>query len=439
MHSPAIHLSRALSVGHCVSLHGKLNLVRALKQYFSFVTGNRRFLCFGFLAAFFSSFGQTFFISIFGPDLQAEFGLSHTRWGFIYMLGTLGSAALLPWSGKFIDHMDLRRFAVLVCLGAIVACFFITLVSSSVMLVLAIFLLRQSGQGLMSHMGLTSMTRYFHNNRGRAIAIATLGFAAGEACLPFLAVILIVLVGWRGTYALAGIVLVIALGPLCFWLLRGHEQRHSRYLQIRTASDDPHRYSSGRSWTRRQMLGDTRFYLLIPGVICPSMVSTALFFHHLNLADAKHWSHAWITGSYSAYAASAVMASLVFGPSIDRVGARPLVRWMLLPLLIAVVIVANFQSPWIVWPYMLFLGVSTGLTHTGVSALWAELYGTDWLGSIRALAVALGVFSSAIGPVIIGVLMDHGVVVGEAFLYFIPYSVFCAVLMNVALSMRAPR
>ena len=166
-----------------------------LVAYARFAAAHRRLIAFGFLAAFASSYGQTYFIGIFGPAIQSEFGLSHTAWGTIYMLGTLGSAILLPWTGKQIDRLDLRLYTSLVGLLAVVACVVTALAINPLMLVVAIFLLRQSGQGLMSHVGITSMARYFDTGRGRAIALATMGFAAGEAFLPFVAVLMIAALG----------------------------------------------------------------------------------------------------------------------------------------------------------------------------------------------------------------------------------------------------
>ena len=56
-----------------------------------------------------------------------------------------------------------------------------------------------------------------------------------------------------------------------------------------------------KSWNRTQVLRDRRFYLLLPGFIATDIVVTAMFFHHINLADAKGWSHTWITGNYVIY------------------------------------------------------------------------------------------------------------------------------------------
>jgi len=262
---------------------------------------------YGFLVTLASSFGQTYFIGIFGPALQAEFSLSHTEWGTIYMIGTLCSAALLPFTGRYIDKLNLRHYTLLVCLLFFVACTFITLVQAAWMLVPAIFLLRQSGQGLMSHISITSMARYFDEFRGRAIAVASLGFAAGEAIFPVAAVSCIAAFGWRATYAGVACIILLIVVPLVTFLLAGHDERHQRWVD-HERSKRVDASGQTRSWTVVEVLRDVRFYLLMPGIMAPGVILTALFFHHLNLADAKGWSHAWITGSYVIYAISTIVA-----------------------------------------------------------------------------------------------------------------------------------
>ncbi len=406
--------------------------------YARFAATHRRLVAFGFLAAFASSFGQTYYIGIFGPAIQSEFGLSHTVWGTIYMLGTLASAALLPWTGKQIDRLDLRLYTALVGLAAVVACAVTALTVGPTMLVVAIFLLRQCGQGLMSHVGITSMARYFDTGRGRAIAIATVGFAVGEAILPVVAVFMIAALGWRWSYGATGLALALVLVPAALWLLAGHAGRHRAHLAALAAPRSRAR-SYARSWTRAEMLGDPRFYLLMPGIITPSLVLTAMFFHHLNLADAKAWSHAWMTGSYVVYAIAVVMTSLTVGPIIDRLGAARLVPYMLIPMIVAMVLVAEFHDPWIAWPYLFLIGVCTGVAHTAVSAMWAEIYGVGHLGGIRSLTTAIGVFASALGPVSLGGLMDLGVSIETGCLLFAAYATIATLLMGIALGMRDTR
>ena len=105
-----------------------------LGAYIQLTRYHARFLMFGFLMAFVSSAGQTYFIGIFGPEIRASFDLTHTQWGTIYLVGTLCSALLLPWSGQVIDRVDLRVFSCVVLVGLVVACFTISLAQSIAML-----------------------------------------------------------------------------------------------------------------------------------------------------------------------------------------------------------------------------------------------------------------------------------------------------------------
>lgn len=404
-----------------------------LLSYVDFARANLRFVAYGFLITLASSFGQTYFIGIFGPALQQEFSLSHTQWGTIYMIGTLCSAAVLPFTGRYIDKLNLKHYTLLVCALFVVACVFITLAKAAWMLIPAIFLLRQSGQGLMSHIAITSMARYFDEFRGRAIAVASLGFGAGEAIFPVAAVSCIAHFGWRSTYAGVAALIAFVVIPLVIFLLVGHDVRHKRWLDnedIASRSDS----TRTRSWTLGEVLRDGRFYLLMPGLMAPGVIVTALFFHHLNLADAKGWSHAWITGSYIIYAIATILTSLVTGPLIDRIGAIRLVAVMHLPLVICLVIVAMFDSPITVWVYLTIAGIHVGISHTAVSAMWAEVYGVGNIGAIKSLATALGVLASALGPVIVGLLMDSGVHIEKACLILAVYAAAGGILLYVTLT-----
>ena len=75
-------------------------------------------LGFGFLLAFGSSAGQTFFISLFAGHLQAELGLSHGDFGGLYGLATLASAGALLWLGGLADRFDLAKLGVLALAGS---------------------------------------------------------------------------------------------------------------------------------------------------------------------------------------------------------------------------------------------------------------------------------------------------------------------------------
>ena len=80
-------------------------------------------------------------------------------------------------------------------------------------------------------------------------------------------------------------------------------------------------------------------------------------------------------------------------------------------------------------------GVSTGITYTAVSAMWAELYGLAHLGAIRAMATALSVFGSAVGPVIMGAMIDTGMTISAVLYWFAAYVALGAVLLHIGVKM----
>ncbi|MGD2172444.1 MAG: MFS transporter, partial [Gammaproteobacteria bacterium] len=104
-----------------------------------------------------------------------------------------------------------------------------------------------------------------------------------------------------------------------------------------------------------------------------------------------------------------VATTVYSGSLIDRYSARRVVPLFLLPLATSLVVLNLTDHPYVVWPYMLLMGISTGLYFTGLSALWAELYGARHLGAIKSLTNAIMVFASALGPALVGTLLEWGV------------------------------
>ncbi len=55
------------------------------------------------------------------------------------------------------------------------------------------------------------------------------------------------------------------------------------------------------------------------------------------------------------------------------------------------------------------VALTVGANHTLPSAFWAEFYGTRYIGAVKAMAAAVMVLGTAIGPILTGVLIDRGV------------------------------
>lgn len=400
-------------------------------EYLRFIQQNRRFLGFGLLAAALSGFGQTFFVSLFSDPIRSAFDLGHGGFGLYYGLATLGSAAAVIVVGRLLDRVDLRLFAVGAVAGLALGAALLGVAGSLLTLLLALFLLRLCGQGLMAHMALSSMARYFDAQRGRALGIATLGLPLAEALLPVTAVALMAVLSWQKVWLGVAAVLLMLGAPSLLGLLRGHGVRRRRI------DAQAHEQTAAARWRRRDVLRDVRLYLLLPAVVAAPTAVTFLFFHQVHIAESRGWSLEWMAGSFMGFAAAHVVGLLYGGPWVDRITARRSLPLALMPLAVGLALATVVEASWVVPAYMALAGLSAGVGAPAINALWAELYGVQNLGAIRALAHAAMTVATALSPPVTGWMLDVGVpvdgVVGLLFLAVVA----AAMLAHVARNARA--
>lgn len=374
----------------------------------AFYRTNARWLLTALVLTFASSFGQTFFISLFAGGIRAEFGLSDGAWGGLYTLATLASAAVLVQIGRLADTVGLMTLTLGVGAVYVAAAATMALAPSVWLLGLGVFGLRICGQGMMGHLALTAVARWFRANRGKAVAVAVLGYPLGEALLPPLAVLAISAFGWRAGWGIVAGVLALAILPLLVALM----MQGSR-VPAGEGDGDTAPGMEGRQWTRREVLGHWSFWALMPGVLAPSFIGTVAFFHQVHVSEVREWSLVTMAAGYPVYAAVSVATSLMAGGLVDRVGPVRLLPVYLLPLALAISALTLEGGEWVWLLTLLGIGVSQGVVVTITGALWPTLYGTRHIGSVKALAASAMVVSTAIGPGITGLLIDRGLTLPE--------------------------
>ncbi len=387
-------------------------------------------LAFGFALALGSSAGQTFFISLSAGQVRVELGLSHGGFGGLYAVATVSSALILLWFGRLADRMSLTTLSVLALTGLSIACLSMASAQHAAVLVAALLGLRLFGQGMLSHISITAMGRWFVRERGRALSVATIGYPAGEAVLPATVAVLLTVVPWRTVWLGTAMVILVVLAPLVAILGR---MTHERGLDRPQSLDLSGDAKTMRGWTRGEVQRDLRFYTLLPAVLAPPFILTGVLFHQVHLVATKGWSLPEFAATYPLFAAGAIAAALGAGFLIDRFGALRLVPVYLVPLGLGLFVLQMGNAPITAALFMLLMGCTSGGASIVLGALWPELYGTAHLGSIRALVMALMVLSTAVAPGIMGALLDLGVGLPSQLAVLSAYSLSCAVVLGLLL------
>jgi MFS family permease len=360
-------------------------------------------IIFGFIFTFFSSFGQSFFLGLFNSNIRDALSISHGQFGSIYASATLLSSFILIWLGKKIDEINIFKFASLVTILLSFSCFFFSKISSVTFLFFAIFLMRFSGQGMMSHTATTTVSRYFTKSRGKALSTIWFGLSSAEFILPVFTIYLLTFLDWRYIWIIISIVIILFL-PLASFILLKKLNFESREKTSKLEKNN----LNIKSWKRTEVLKDYRFYILGANMLAMPWITTGIFVYQSFILSSKDWGPFVIAKSFMAYSTLSVITLFISGFLIDKFTSRKILIYMNIPLLLSTIVIILFDNPNISFLFLGLIGISNGFANVLGSSTWAEIYGVRYIGSIKALTTALMVFSTAFGTALFGFLIDKG-------------------------------
>ncbi len=360
-------------------------------------------IIFGFIFTFFSCFGQSFFIGLFNSSIRETLSITHGQFGTIYASATLFSSLLLIWIGKKIDDVNVIKFAIFVTILLSFSSFFFSKTSSVAFLFVAIFLMRFSGQGLMSHTASTTISRYFTKSRGKALSIIWFGLSSAEFIMPVLIVYLLTLFIWQDLWVIFSLIVLICL-PLASYIFVKDVK-----LDTREGSENKSlKEENIKNWKRIEVLRDYRFYIVSLNMLAMPWIATGVFVYQSFVTNSKGWGEYTIAQSFMSYSIFSVITLIIAGYLIDKFTSRKLLIYMNIPLLLGTLVIIYFDAPLTAFLFLGLVGISNGLANLLGSSIWAEIYGVKYIGSIKALTTALMVFATAFGTALFGFFIDAG-------------------------------
>ena len=360
-------------------------------------------IIFGIIFTFFSSFGQSFFLGLFNSSIRDALSITQGQFGSIYASATLLSSFLLIWVGKKIDDINIFKFAFFVTLLLSFSCFFFSRISSIIFFFIAIFLMRFSGQGLMSHTATTTISRYFTKSRGKALSTCWFGLSTAEFILPVLIVYLLTINTWQNLWISISILVLIFLPVISFLLIK-----NLNFESREDFSENKLNKKNIKQWKRIEVLKDYRFYIICLNMLAMPWIATGVFVYQSFISESKEWGTYVIAQSFMVYSILSLITLLASGFLIDKFTSRKLLIFMNIPLSLSTLVLFYFDTPFSAVIFLGLIGISNGLANILGSSTWAEIYGVKYIGSIKALTTALMVFSTAFGTALFGLLIDKG-------------------------------
>ncbi len=364
---------------------------------------NLKVILFGFIFTFFSSFGQSFFLGLFNAPIRTELNITHGQFGNIYAAATIFSSLLLIWVGKKIDDYKILNYSLFVIILLFLSSLFFSFITNIYLLALGIFLMRFSGQGLMSHTSTTTISRFFDKTRGKALSTAWFGLSTAEFFLPVFITYLLIIYSWRSVWQGIAILIILFLPLVILNTIK------SIRLDSREENIDKNKAKIEiKSWKRQEVIKDYRFYIVSLNMLAMPWIATGVFVYQSFISDSKMWSSYTIPKAFMFYSITSIVTLIISGFLVDKFSGRKLILFMNIPLLLAMITLLQFNNEIFAYIFLGLIGISNGLANILGSSTWAEIYGVNYIGSIKALTTAFMVFSTAFGTAFFGTLIDSG-------------------------------
>jgi len=364
---------------------------------------SKKVIIFGFIFTFFSSFGQSFFLGLFNAPIRNELGITHGQFGNIYATATICSSVILIWIGKKIDDYRILNYSFFVVILLFFSSLFFSFINNIYFLAVAIFLMRLSGQGLMSHASTTTISRFFERSRGKALSTIWFGLSTAEFILPVLVTYFFLIYSWRTVWQGIAILIILLLPFVIISTIK------SVNLDSRETDINPkNKKIKIKSWRRREVIRDYRFYIVSLNMLAMPWLATGTFVYQSFISDSKMWEIYTIPKAFMIYSITSIATLFLSGFLVDKFTGRKLILIMNIPLLLAMYVLFKFNHEIFAYIFLGLVGVSNGLANILGSSTWAEIYGVKYIGSIKALTTALMVFSTAFGTAVFGLLIDRG-------------------------------
>lgn len=343
--------------------------------------------------------GQTAGLSVFTDPLIANLAVSRTEISVSYLIGTLVGAAALPFVGRALDRYSIR--AVTAVIGVVFASFLVVLsLAGDIVGLTAGFVgVRMAGQGALSLAATTVVARTITHRRGLALGITTAVGSGGISLAPVFLAAMIPDLGIERVWQLEALVVLCVVAPIALLLPRGRRVTRASSTPRQSAYDVD-------SWTLAEAKRTGMFWVICAGLAATGLLSTALAFHQISILGAQGLSPIEAAANFLPQTLTGIAATLAAGALSDRIPPKYFVTFSMLTMTIALMLIPTITPGWTALLYGLVLGAAGGSIRGIEAAAFARYFGTRHIGSIRGVATAINLASTAAGPLVLSVGRD---------------------------------
>ena len=387
---------------------------------FSFVDPNKSPFFYGYVVLFIGTLGvfasipgQTVGVSVFTDPVKDALGLTRNQFSNAYMIGTLLSSFFVSRAGVLFDTFGARYvafFATIILACSLLLCSVSVQISESIQLVLSIkswiipfllitilfFLIRFSGQGVLTMSSRNMIMMWFDKNRGKVNSISSIAISLGFSSSPILINELIENYGWQMSWQ----ILALALFIFSFFILQLYRNSPEDFnllpdgiQNVGTNIEEPE-----KNLTLIEAKETRAFWMFGLMLAFNSFLITGFTFHVISIFSSQDYSKDQAIAVFLPISVIAITVSIIGNILSDYIPHKFFLYLMLVCGIMASFGLIFLSSAGGVYMLIAGLGILGGLFGIVNAVTWPRYYGRKYLGAITGKVMSFLVIASAIAP-----------------------------------------
>jgi MFS family permease len=366
--------------------------------------------------------GQTMGVSTFTDYLLENIGINRDQISTAYMFGTIASSFVLTYAGKLYDKYGARWISMATSL---LLAFVLVLLSQSdriikslvsetsgvyagvaiSILMLFFFMLRFSGQGVLTMVSRNMLMKWFVARRGFVNGISSVFVSLGFSMAPLTFDMLIQSTSWRNAWLLMALSIGVFFILFVFLFFRDNPED----LGL-VADGKKHANKEGdviikpfKQFSLKEARAGFTFWLFAISLSIYTLYITGFTFHLVSLFGEAGISREKALAIFIPVSFISVSFALIGGWISDKIKLQYLLYLMLFGEILALFTLANIDEGIYYYGFIIGNGIVSGVYNVLMAVTWPRFYGRENLGRITGFVMALIVFGSALGPIVFSI------------------------------------
>jgi sugar phosphate permease len=353
--------------------------------------------------------------SFFVTPMSEDLGWSRSDLSWAYTMRLIVAGISAPVVGAMIDRIGSRVLGTLAGLIAGICVLGLAGVHSLIVFYALFAISGVAGFGAPGGQLITTVpvAKWFHTNRGRALAIVTVGMPLGTAIFLPIVETLIDNLGWREAWLISGVMVLFVIAVPCALFMRKDPESMGLHPD---GADHPPTYepvesaaatATSENWTAAQAIRSPVMWMIVAAMMLMGLVLTGTVLYRTSYWEDVGFSPSTIALATSIDPFMVSLSALVCGFLADRIQTRYLgffgmmtVGCSMLPMIFAQDNVIYLLSANMTW------GLGMGANITMVNIIWPNYFGRRYVGTIRGIVFPVSIIASAASAPLFAALLD---------------------------------